>query len=312
MGYNRNSYFSKENFMKPNRSSIFVFALLILSLSIFACVLSAEQAYLEKVNAPIADYNAKFDSLESIMTPNDITNIEWQAKITVALDELDKSAVTLKAATGEAPESCAALDGYLTEIAGSTTELTASHRNLLAAMKEYNDEIKQQTSYMEAMMDATMKYSEKLGATASIFDSSSNTADPAWQSKSEAAIAELEQAGAAMGNISVEVPEPFIPFDQTLKQVAAETKNLAKVLRETTAYLASGKNMEALQKAQEAAALYQRIGEIVQQVKVEDFTNASPREEAYNARLKESEAAASKLNDLIAKANGEINKFNKK
>jgi hypothetical protein len=298
--------------MKPHRPSIFAFVLLILSLIISACGPSPEQVYLEKVNAPIADYNAKFDSLRVIKAPQDITNTEWQAKLAVALDELDKAAVTLKAATGEAPESCAALDGYLTEIASSTTELTASHRNLLAAMKEYNDEINQQTSYMGAMINTMTKYNEKLDATSAIFDASNNSADPAWQSKSEAAIVEFEQAGAAMGNIQAEVPEPFIPIDQTLKQVAAETKNLAKVLRETTAHLASGNNTEALQKMQEAVALYQRIGEIIQQTKFEDLTNTSPKEEAYNARLKESEAAASKLNDLIAKANGEMNKFNKK
>jgi hypothetical protein len=305
--------------MKSHRTSILVFVLLILSIVFSACGPSPEQVYLEKVNAPIAAYNAKFDalstkfeSLSAIKEPKDTTSAEWQAEITAVLDELDKAAVDLGSATGAAPESCAALDGYLTEIASSTTDLTTSYRDLFAVVKEFSDEINRQTAYVETMVKLTLAYNEKLTAITNIFEIPDNPADPAWQSKSAAAIDELEKAAAALGNISAEVPEPFTSIDGALKQVTVETNTLTKNLREILAYFASGDNEHALQKAQESVAIFQKIGEVMQQVKIDDVTNTNSGEEAFNAKLKEIEAATSKLVELIAKANGEIDKLNTK
>jgi hypothetical protein len=298
--------------MKPHRTSILVFVLLILSIVFSACGPSPEQVYLEKVNAPIAAYNAKFDAFGAIKAPKDATGAEWQAEISTVLDELDKAAVDLGSATGEAPESCAALDGYLTEIASSTTDLTTSYRDLFAAVKEFSNEINRQTAYVETMVNLTLAYNEKLTAITNIFEIPDNPADPAWQSKSAAAIDELEQAAAALGNISAEVPEPFTSIDEAFKQVAVETNTLTKNLREILAYFASGDNEHALQKAQESVAIFQKIGEVMQQVKIDDVTNANSSEEAFNAKLKEIEAATSKLAELITKANGEIDKLNTK
>ena len=294
--------------MKPHHTSAIVSVLLALSVILSACGPSPEQVYLEKLNAPITAYNAKFDAFTAIELPDNLDAPDWEAKIITALDELDKAAVDLGAVAGEAPESCAALDGYVTEIASNTGAMTNSFRDLITEAKNYKNEVNQQSAFFDAVVTLTTAYGEKISVTTAIFEVPDNPADPDWQSKSAAAIAELEQAANNLGNIP-NVPEAFISINETLKQIPTETNTLTKSMREMMAYFAAGDNKSALTKMQEVGTLYQNIGNILMQIDTGSIMNSIPSDEALKAKLKETEDASNKLTELIGKANAEVDKL---
>jgi hypothetical protein len=294
--------------MKPHHTSAIVFVLLTLSVILSACGPSPEQVYLEKLNAPITAYNAKFDAFTAIELPDNLDAPDWEAKIITALDELDKAAVDLGAVAGEAPESCAALDGYVTEIASNTSAMTNSFRDLITEAKNFTNEVNQQNTFFEAVETLTTIYGEKIFAASTIFEIPDNPADPEWQSKSAVAITELEQAANNLGNIQ-NIPESFVSINEALKKIPTETNTLTKSMREMMAYFAAGDNNSAMAKMQEISALYQNIGNLLTQIDTSSIINSIPSDEALNAKLKETEDASSKLTELIGKANAEVDRL---